>query len=163
MATFKTNKGSNSFMRSIIVRDDFVQDSTVEAELEQPKGTFISNVYLRFLNNVPVVAAAGADLGFKIGTTTGGVDIAAAITDGVLDNAGDDSSLIEENSIIVLTASLAAAAVPVAEGQVDLDATVGYASDDRTLFLQTTATDATVTTAGDVEWIVEFKSIGIPA
>ena len=53
-----------------------------------------------------------ADLGFKIGTTTGGVDVAAAITDGVLDNAGDGSSLVEENSIIVLTASLAAAAVP---------------------------------------------------
>ena len=150
-------------MRSIIVRDAFVQDSTVEAELEQPKGTFISNVYLRFLNNVPEVAAAGADLGFKIGTTTGGVDVAAAITDGVLDNAGDGSSLVEENSIIVLTASLAAAAVPVAEGQADLDATVGYASDDRTLFLQTTATDAAVATAGDVEWIVEFKSIGTPA
>ena len=150
-------------MRSIIVRDAFVQNSTVEAELEQPKGTFISNVYLRFLNNVPEVAAAGADLGFKIGTTTGGVDVAAAITDGVLDNAGDGSSLVEENSIIVLTASLAAAAVPVAEGQADLNATVGYASDDRTLFLQTTATNAAVDTAGDVEWIVEFKAIGTPA
>ena len=164
MATFKTNKGSNSFMRGIIVRDAFVQNSTVEAELQQPKGTFISNVYLRFLNEVPEVpGSGGADLGFKIGTTTGGVEIAAAITDGVLDNAGNDSSLIEENSIIVLTASLAAAAVPVAEGQADLDATVGYASDDRTLFLQTTATDATVDTAGDVEWIVEFKAIGTPA
>ena len=150
-------------MRSIIVRDAFVQDSTVEAELEQPKGTFISNVYLRFLNNVPVVAAAGADLGFKIGTATGTANVAAEITDGVLDNAGDGSSLIEENSIIVLTASLAAAAVPVAEGQADLDATVGYASDDRTLFLQTTATNAAVATAGDVEWVVEFKAIGTPA
>ena len=70
-------------MRSIIVRDAFVQDSTVEAELEQPKGTFISNVYLRFLNEVPAVpGTGGADLGFKIGTSTGGVDIAASIVTG---------------------------------------------------------------------------------
>ena len=64
------------------------------------KGTFISNVYLRFLNNVPAVASSGADLGFRDGiaeqTTTGGVDVAAAITDGVLDNAGDGSSLVED-------------------------------------------------------------------
>lgn len=150
-------------MRAVVVRDAFVQNSTVEAELEQPGGTFITNVYLRALNEVPAVpGTGGADLGFKIGTTSGGVDIAAAITDGILDNAGDDSSLIEENSIVVLTASLAATAVPVAEGQADLDATVGFASDDRTIYLQTTATDATVTTAGDIEWVVEFKAIGNP-
>lgn len=160
MATYKANKGSGSFMRSVIVRDAFVASDAVEAELEQPKGTFITNIYVRFLDEVPELPATStADLGFKAGITTGGVELVAADTDGFIANNASNSSIVA-NSIMGL--ALESGVVPnTTAGAASRTAAVGYASEDRTLFLNTTAAGG-VDTSGDVEWIVEFKSIGTP-
>tara|TARA_R110002012_G_scaffold320258_1_gene542992 strand:+ start:38 stop:517 length:480 start_codon:yes stop_codon:yes gene_type:complete len=157
MATYEKFFGG-SFCKGVIVKDAFVQNSTVEAEVEQPSGSILTGVYLRFLDTVPVTSATATDLGFSVGTTTGGGEIVAAITDGVLDNANDGSGTIEADSLIQL--SMVARISGSTEGLTARSAAVGFASSDRVIYCQTTATDAVIATAGHVQWILTFLMVG---
>ena len=157
MATYNKFFGG-SFCKGVIVKDAFVQASTVEAEVEQPSGSLLTGVYLRFLDTVPVTNLTATDLGFKVGTATGGEEIVAAITDGVLDNAGDDSGLIAADSVIKL--AMVSGVDGAAEGLTVRTAAPGFASTDRVIYCQTTATDAVIATAGHVQWILTFLAVG---
>lgn len=149
MATFRFNKGSNSVSRSVVVTDAFVQNDAVEVEIEQPAHSLLTKAYIRCVSEPTLTASM--DLGFKIGTQTGGTEIAND-ADGIIDAAGNT------------TAFKTGAMVKCGITQVDSPGTdtaraaqTEYTEDARTLFCNTTATDSAISDAGKVEWVLFFE------
>jgi hypothetical protein len=154
MAEYTYNKGSNSIIKKVVVKDAFVQNDSVEAEISQPAGSLLTKAYIKCAAQPTVTAAM--DLGFKIGTTTGGTEIAND-ADGIIDGAGNT------------TAFKTGAMVKCGITQVDSPGTdtaraaqAEYTDSERTLFCNTVASDSAVSTAGTVEWILFFEILGAP-
>ncbi len=151
--TFPT-KGAQTVIKRINVVDAFVQNSAVEAEIEQPKGSILSKVVIRCISEPTVTASM--DLGIKIGTATGGTEVFVD-ADGIIDAAGNTTAF-KTNGIVIFdevdlgqVASTSNAAVAAA---------TTFSSDARTLFCNTTATDSAIATAGTIEWLLYFDLIG---
>tara|TARA_R110002012_G_scaffold309939_1_gene517331 strand:+ start:495 stop:959 length:465 start_codon:yes stop_codon:yes gene_type:complete len=149
MATFRFNKGSNSVSRSVVVTDAFVQAAAVEVEIEQPAHSLLTKAYIRCVSEPTLTA--DMDLGFKIGTSTGGTEISLD-ADGIIDEAGNT------------TAFKTGAMVQCGITQVDASGTdaaraaqTEYTEDARTLFCNTTASAAAIAAAGKVEWVLFFE------
>lgn len=151
MATYSWNKGSNTVTRSVRVTDAFVQNSSVEAEIEQPAGSFLSKAYIRCVSQPTVTASM--DLGFKIGTTTGGSEIVVD-ADGIIDAAANTTAFKTDATVAIDLSPTASA------GNTGILADANYTNDNRTLFLNTTATNSAIADAGTVEWILFFDVIG---
>ena len=151
MATYFWNKGSNTVTRSVRVTDAFVRDSAVEAEIEQPAGSFLSKAYIRCVSQPTITASM--DLGFKIGTTTGGTEIVSD-SDGIIDNANNTTAFKTNATVSINLAPTTSGA------NTGITADSEYTAEARTLFLNTTATNAAITAAGTVEWILFFDIIG---
>ena len=138
-------KGSISVLKSVISTDAFVQDSDKEVTLKQPKKSFLKNVYIRIVA-APTVTAS-QDLGFKIGTATGGTQLGSD-ADGIIDNAGSTTPLT--------VGTVVDCALGSASGGSTSRAGVFYSHDERDLFLNTSATNAAIAVAGTVEFVCEF-------
>ena len=138
-------KGSISVLKSVISTDAFVQNSSKEVTLKQPKKSFLKNVYIRIVA-APTVTAS-QDLGFKIGTATGGTQLGVD-ADGIIDNAGSTTPLT--------VGTVVDCALGSASGGSGSRAGVFYSHDERDLFLNTSATNSTIAAAGTVEFVCEF-------
>lgn len=154
MAEITYTKGSNSIIRKAVVKDAFVRNSSVEVEIQQPAGSILTKAYVKCAAQPTVTAAM--DLGFKIGTATGGTQIADD-ADGIIDGAGNT------------TAFKTGALVKCGITQVDSPGTdtaraanTEYTDEERTLFCNTVASDSAVSVAGTVEWILFFEMLGVP-
>ena len=154
MADITYTKGSNSIIRKAVVKDAFVQNSSVEVEIQQPAGSILTKAYVKCAAQPTVTASM--DLGFKIGTTTGGTEIADD-ADGIIDGAGNT------------TAFKTGALVKCGITQVDSPGTdtaraanAEYTDQERTLFCNTVASNSAVSAAGTVEWILFFEILGVP-
>ena len=141
-------KGSISVIKTVSSSGAFVQNDAVEVTMKQPKKSFLKAAYLR-VTSAPTVTA-NMDLGYKIGTTTDGQELALDV-DGIIDGAASTTPLAEN-----------AVAQIVLDNAGDLIITqtsipgAFYTHDERTLYLNTTASNSDVADAGDVEWILEF-------
>lgn len=147
MATYRYNKGSNTVTRSVIVTDAFVQNSSVEAEIEQPANSIITKAYIRCVSQPTVTASM--DLGFKIGTTTGGTEIVDD-PDGIIDAAANTTAF-KTDGVVSISLSPTTSA-----GNTAIAADAKYTPTARTLFLNTIASNSAVSAAGEVEWILFF-------
>jgi len=151
MATYKYNKGSNTVTRNVQVVDAFVQNSSVEAEIEQPAGSFLSKAYIRCASQPTVTASM--DLGFSIGTTTGGTEIVTD-TDGIIDGAANTTAFKTGGVVAINLAPTSSG------GNTTLAADASYTDDIRTLYLNTKASNSAIADAGTVEWTLFFDVIG---
>jgi hypothetical protein len=154
MADITYTKGSNSIIRKAVVKDAFVQNDSVEVEIQQPAGSILTKAYVKCAAQPTVTASM--DLGFKIGTTTDGNEVVED-ADGIIDGAGNT------------TAFKTGALVKCGITQVDSPGTdtaraanAEYTDEERTLFCNTTASDSAVSAAGTVEWILFFEILGVP-
>ena len=151
MATYKYNKGSNTVTRNIRVVEAFVKNDSVEAEIEQPAGSFLSKAYIRCVSQPTVTSSM--NLGFKIGTTTGASDIVID-ADGIIDGAGNTTAFKTGGVVAIDLAPTASG------GNTAVAADASYTADGRTLYLNTTASNSTVGDAGTIEWTLFFDVIG---
>lgn len=150
MAKYSYNKGSVSFCRNAFVEDAFVQSSSTFVEIEQPAGSVITKVYVRF-DDAPATAAAST-LGFKLGTAEDGSQIIADASANNLKAA--NATLIANNAIVTIPA-----ASLTAVGQGAPAAAAAYTGDDRTIFATLTASNHDITDAGKVDITVFFDMI----
>ena len=93
------------------------------------------------------------DLGFKVGTTTGGTDIYND-ADGIIDNAGNTTAFKTNGFCLLPVATATAAASNTA-----IAALPEISDTERTLFCNTTATNSAISAAGTVEWIFFFEML----
>jgi len=154
MATYRHNRTGTigSIILTVQVTDAFVQAASVEAEITQPANSFLSKAYLRCVSQPTVTASM--DLGVKIGTTTGASDVFLD-ADGVIDGAANTTAFKTDGMVdLGATPTTAASAVSAAAKLDDF-----FTGEKRTLFLNTTATNAAIAAAGTVEWILYFDVI----
>ena len=151
---------SGDVKRTVILQHDgnstggapWVQDAEVVTAWSQPANTFINHVIL-LVSSAPTTAAS-ISLGWEVGTASSGAQICAGdITDGIIDVGTDGTDL---------AAGAAAHCTPVQQtlDAVTLAADASYTSASRTIYFTTAASDHAVTTAGEVQWIIEYYDIG---
>jgi len=145
-------KGSIVSVVKVGVTDAFVQNAAVEVEVLQPAGSILRNAYIR-CTAAPTVTAA-QDLGFKLGSTSGGIEI-KEVTDGIIDAAASTTPLAVDGLIDLKLATLTSAG-----SNTSVAASAGFTTADRTIYLNTTATNSAIAVAGAVEWIMIFDMIG---
>ena len=126
----------------------FVRNARSNAEWPQPANTIITNISL--LCTVAPVTTAGMDLGYVVGTGSAGAQIATAVTDEIIDAAADGTDL----AVGGLKLDIALARKTTSATSLAADPT--YTTSSRTIYLGTTATDAAITTAGTILWIVRY-------
>lgn len=111
----------------------------------QPKNTVITNIRLVCTT---AAAVATGDIGYKVGTTTGGVDVVAAVTDGILD--GGTAVPAGATYDLTLVGTTASDAAPAANPS--------YTTVKRTLYFGITHT-TTATDQGYYSWLVEYQAV----
>jgi hypothetical protein len=117
-----------------------------EITWEQPKMTILKSITL-----VCTTAAAvgSGDIGYKVGTASGGAQIVAAIADDILDG-GTAVPKGAVYSTALLGATTAGDAAPAAN--------VNFTEVKRTLYFQITHTTA-ATAVGAFKWLVEYQAV----
>lgn len=146
--------GSNTVLRKVQVDGAFVQNDSVEVEIDQPAGSLLSKAYIRSVEQPTVTGSM--DLGFKVGTTTGGTEVYND-ADGIIASAGNTTAF-KTNGFCALPVTAATSAA----GNTAISALAEYSADERTLFCNTTATNSAIAAAGKVEWIFFFEILGEP-
>ena len=146
--------GSNTIIRKVQVNGAFVQNDSVEVEIQQPAGSLLTKAYIKCASQPTITAAQ--DLGFKIGTASGGTQIVED-TDGIIDGAGNTTAF--KTGAMV---NLGITAVDAAGTDTARAAQTEYSDDERTLYCNTTATNSAISDAGKVEWILFFEILGEP-
>ena len=119
----------------------FVQNSDSVVEWTQPANTALINIYLAF--TAAPETAASADLGFEVGTSSGGGEIVTKMA-----NAADGTGGPVLNAFNAATSD---ATTLAADGT--------YTSAARTLYLNTVCSNHSVTTAGTAVWICEYMKL----
>jgi len=133
----------------------FVRNAASEVQWAQPADTIIRSISLLF-PSAAYSTGTGNDLGYRVGTATGGGQIVTAITDQIID-AGADGTDIATGAWLQTTVP-----VPTPTSGTTLGAHIGYAAADRAIFLGTTCTDAAaVPTPGAVRWIIEYTDVSV--
>lgn len=146
--------GSNTVIRKVQVDGAFVQNDSVEVEIEQPAGSLITKAYIRSVEQPTVTASM--DLGFKVGTATGGTQIYND-ADGIIDGAANTTAF-KTNGFCALPVTAATSAA----SNTGIAALDEYSADERTLFCNTSASNSAIAAAGKVEWIFFFEILGEP-
>ena len=116
-----------------------------EITWSQPKNTVIKSITI-----VATTAAAVStgDIGYKVGTTTGGVDVVAAATDGILDGGTAVPAGATYN--LALVGTVASDPTPAANPS--------YTAVKRTLYFGITHT-TTASDQGYYKWLVEYQAV----
>lgn len=145
--------GSISILKTATLENAFVQASDVEVEIVQPPRTFLKTAYVR-ITSAPTITAA-MDIGYKIGTTTGNGEL-ALVADGIIDNASSTTPFaVGSMSRLELKYDGELIGAPQT-----LATVIPYSETERTLFLNITTSNNTVSANGNVEFICEFAVIG---
>lgn len=161
MATYKHATGSISVLKTVEVTGAFVQNSFVEAEIEQPAGSILRKVELRCVSE-PTVTTTNTDLGYKVGTTTSttvanGADELAEDLDGII-NAAANTTALKTGAIIACTLNAAGLPTTAASATTGTNR-IGYTDTARTLFCNTLASNHAIAAAGTVQWILYFDIV----
>lgn len=112
----------------------------------QPKMTILKSITL--VCTTAAVVATG-DIGYKVGTASGGAQIVAAITDQLLDG-GTDVPKGAVYSATLVGATTASDPAPAAN--------VNFTDVKRTLYFQITHTTA-ASAVGAFKWVVEYQAV----
>jgi hypothetical protein len=144
----------------------FVQNSDSVVSWTQPANTALINIYLA-VTTAPVTAAS-AELGFEVGTTSGGGEIVTQMPDEIIDVGADGTDLAVGAVLHIAGRGNAAdgSGGPVlnAFNSATTDATTlaadgTYTASSRTLYLNTVTSNHAVTTAGTVVWVLEYMKL----
>ncbi len=120
---------------------------TNELSFSQPNNTVITKIEL-VVTSAPTVATG--DIGFQVGTATGGAQLVAAAADQILDGGTTvPAGAHFDTTLLDTTASDAA---PAASPRVNVS---GVARD---IFLQITNT-TNASASGEIKWLVSYKYI----
>jgi len=146
MATYKYGPGAVTAAKRVVVKDAFVQNSEVVAEVVQPAGTILNDVIVRFIGGVTI--GGSGDIGYEIGTASSGNQLGTNV-DGFLDGG----TAIAANTVYFLKGGTGAAGFASDSTQDDTSgaAAAGYTDDERTLFFTTICADQTVTGDNEIE------------
>ena len=120
---------------------------TNELSFSQPDNTIITKIEL-VVTSAPTVAAG--DIGFKVGTATGGAQLVAAAADQILDGGTTVPAGAHFDTTLLDTTPSDAA--PAASPRVNVS---GLARD---IFLQITNT-TNASASGEIKWLVSYKYI----
>lgn len=147
MSTYKHSSGAVTAAKRVTATDVFTQatDGAI-IEVDQPAGTILQDVIVRFTNTS--THGANSEAGYKIGTTSGGTQIANN-PDGFL----DVGTSIPANAVFYLNAGRGAAGWTgdtlgdtAAPGDAD-----GYTDVNRTIYMTFLHGNTAVTDNSDVE------------
>tara|TARA_Y100000034_G_scaffold69571_1_gene84004 strand:- start:1078 stop:1629 length:552 start_codon:yes stop_codon:yes gene_type:complete len=146
--------GTNRYLRHVAYIDNttaFVRNSDSEATWTQPANTVITGIHL-FFPSETYSTGTGNNLGYEVGTASGGGQIVAGIVDQIIDAGADGTDLAQGAFLTVATI------INGTESATTLGASAAYSgTSTRTVYLNTTCDNAAaVTTAGTVRWIVEY-------
>jgi len=120
---------------------------TNELSFSQPDNTVITKIEL-VVTSAPTVATG--DIGFKVGTASGGAQLVAAATDQILDGGTTvPAGAHYDTTLLDTTASDAA---PAASPRTNVS------GDARDIFLQITNT-TNASAVGEIKWLVSYKYI----
>ena len=150
MATYKYTSGAVTASKRVVVKDAFVQNAEVVIEVDQPAGTILRDVLVRFIGGVTLGSAG--DIGWELGVATSGATLGTNV-DGFLDGG----TVIAANSVYELASVSADNGTFLSKTADDFTAgvaAIGYTDTQRTLFLTTICANQTVT--GDNEIEVNF-------
>ena len=149
MATYKHTSGAVTASKRVVIKGAFVQNAEVVAEVDQPAGTILSDVIVRFIGGVTLGGAG--DIGYEIGTASSGSQLGTNV-DGFLDGG----TAIAANTVYYLKGGSGAAgwAADSAQNTTSGAAATGYADEARKLYFTTICANQTVT--GDNELEVNF-------
>jgi len=121
---------------------------TNELSFSQPDNTVITKIEL-VVTSAPTLALAG-DIGFKVGTASGGAQLVAAAADQILDGGTTvPAGAHYDTTLLDTTASDAA---PAASPRANVS------GDARNIFLQITNT-TNASASGEIKWLVSYKYI----
>ena len=130
----------------------FVRNDDSIVEWAQPANTVITAIHLFFPSSTYSTGASN-DLGFEVGTSSSGAQIVNTETDQIID-AGADGTDIATGAFITTTL------LSATEDGTTLAINPRYASAARTIYLNTTCTNAAaVATPGTVRWIIEYVQV----
>ena len=146
MATYKHGSGAVTASKRVVVKTAFVQNAEVVAEVDQPAGTILSDVIVRFIGGVTLGSAD--DIGYEIGTASSGAQLGTN-ADGFLDGG----TAIAANTVYYLKGGSGAAGWTSDSTQNSTSgaAATGYTDTDRTLFFTTICANQTVTGDNEIE------------
>tara|TARA_R100001463_G_scaffold92574_6_gene147354 strand:+ start:439 stop:918 length:480 start_codon:yes stop_codon:yes gene_type:complete len=141
--------GAVTAAKRVTATDVFTQDSDgAIIEVEQPAGTLLREVIVRFTNTSTHASSSSA--GWELGVTTSAATLGTDI-DGFL----DVGTSIPENTVYLLrsgeTGDAAGANFESITGEASPEAAVGYTDAERTLYLTFLHGDTAVTTNSNVE------------
>jgi hypothetical protein len=140
---------SNTVVKVAVVKNTtaFVQNSDSIVEWAQPANTFIMGIDL-LCTSAPTTAAS-ANLGYEVGTSSSGAQIVATHADDIID-AGADGTDLAAGGLVRLTM------VRVTTDDTTLAADASFTASARTIYLNTTTSNHSVTTAGTMSWIIKY-------
>ena len=146
MATYKHGSGAVTASKRVVVKTAFVQNAEVVAEVDQPAGTILSDVIVRFIGGVTLGSAG--DIGYEIGTASSGAQLGTNV-DGFLDGG----TAIAANTVYYMKGGSGAAgwASDSTQDHTSGAAAAGYTDTDRTLFFTTICANQTVTGDNEIE------------
>jgi len=150
MATYKYTSGAVMASKRVVVKDAFVQASEVVIEVDQPAGTFLENVFVRFIGGVTL--GSEDDMGWELGVGTSGNTLGTNV-DGFLDNG----TVVTANAVFDLAAKSNGDGTFLSKTVDDFTsapAAIGYTDTVRALYLTMICPNQTVT--GDNEIEVNF-------
>jgi len=120
---------------------------TNELSFSQPDNTVITKIEL-VVTSAPTVATG--DIGFKVGTATGGAQLVAAAADQILDGGTTVPAGAHFDTTLLDTTPSDAA--PAASPRANVS------GDARNIFLQITNT-TNASASGEIKWLVSYKYI----
>lgn len=148
MPTYKHTSGAVTAAKRVTATDVFTQNADgAIIEVEQPAGTILSEVIVRFTNTSAHAASSSA--GWEIGTTSSGSDLGTN-DDGFLD-AGTE---IPANAVFFLKGGRANGELLLNDTPNDAASpgkALGFAEDNRTLYMTFLHSNTAITTNSDVE------------
>ena len=149
--------GTNRYAKHVAYIDNttaFVRNSDSEVTWTQPANTVITAVHLFFPSST-YSTGTGNNLGYEVGSASGGGQIVAGIVDQIIDAGADGTDLAQGAFLTVTTL------INGTESATTLGASAAYSgTTTRTVYLNTTCDNAAaVTTAGTVRWIIEYVHV----
>lgn len=147
MPTYRYTSGAVTAAKRVVVKDCCVQATETVIEVDQPAGTILRDVFVRFIGAVTLGSAD--DIGWELGVATSGATLGTNV-DGFLDGG----TSIAANSVYDLRSVSADNGTFLSKTVDDHTAgvaAIGYTDTQRTLFLTIITADQTVTGDNEVE------------
>ena len=146
MPTYKYTSGAVTASKRVVVKGCCVQATETVIEVDQPAGTILRDVLVRFIGNVTLGSAD--DIGWELGVATSGATLGTNV-DGFLDGG----TAIAANSVYDLRsgANTGTFLSDTVNDHTAGAAAIGYTDTQRALFLTIITADQTVTGDNEVE------------